>query len=217
MRGGAGGAGWRFVALIPYASRTGTRVNLAGLRARGWRLMVSATGAHRHEGFPYALDNGAWTAFQRKQPWDEGAFCDLVAALGDGADFIVAPDVVAGGLDSLRLSERWLLRLDGIGRRRLIAVQDGMASADVAPLLCGSVGVFVGGSTEWKLRTMTSWAVLARACGSYCHVGRVNTARRIKACALAGADSFDGSSASRFLRTLPMLDGARRQTAWVLE
>jgi hypothetical protein len=38
-----------------YASRTGTRRNLAALRAAGWRLLVSATGVHRHEGFCYML------------------------------------------------------------------------------------------------------------------------------------------------------------------
>lgn len=45
--------------MIGYASRTGTRRNLDALRAAGWRLMVSARGALRTEGFPYALDNGA--------------------------------------------------------------------------------------------------------------------------------------------------------------
>lgn len=30
-------------------------------------------------------------------------------------------------------------------------------------------------------------------------------------CVAAGADSFDGSSASRFATTLPLLDAARRQ------
>ena len=41
--------------------------------------------------------------------------------------------------------------------------------------------------------------------------GRVNTQRRIRLCAAAGADSFDGTSASRYAVTLPGLDSARRQ------
>ncbi len=56
--------------MIAYASRTGTRRNLAALRDAGWRLMVSARGVLRTEGFPYGLDNGAWTAFQRDEPFD---------------------------------------------------------------------------------------------------------------------------------------------------
>lgn len=44
--------------MIPYTSRTGTRSTLRALRADGWHLLVSATGVHRTEGFPYAIDNG---------------------------------------------------------------------------------------------------------------------------------------------------------------
>jgi hypothetical protein len=202
--------------MMPYASRTGTRRNLDALRARGWGLLVSATGVHRTEGFAtYGIDNGAWTAYQRGEPWNPQAFERVVAELGAGATFIVAPDIVGGGLASLRLSESWLPRLAGIGRRRLVPVQDGMTPADVEPLLGEDVGIFVGGLTPFKLATMPSWASAARRCGAYCHVGRVNTARRIKLCAMAGADSFDGTSGSKFASTIPMLDNARRQSAWV--
>jgi hypothetical protein len=201
--------------MMAYASRTGTRRNLALLRARGWGLIVSATGVHRTEGFErYAIDNGAWTAHALGTPWDEGKFRQLVAALGAAADFVVAPDIVAGGLASLRRSEAWLPELDGVGFRRLVPVQDGMQPTDVAPLLGPDVGVFVGGTTDWKLRTLPTWGALARERAAYLHVGRVNSARRIRLCAQAGADSFDGSSGSRFAVTIPGLDSARRQTAW---
>lgn len=201
---------------MAYASRTGTARNLDALRAAGWGLLVSATGAHRTEGFQqYAIDNGAWTAYQRGEPWEEAAFVDLVAKLGSGAEFIVAPDIVAGGLDSLRRSVTWLERLEGIGRRRLIAVQDGMGTADVRPLLSRTVGIFVGGSVPWKLSTVRSWGALARDCGAYLHVGRVNTARRIALCASAAADSFDGTSVTRYAVTLPELERARRRWAWL--
>jgi hypothetical protein len=201
---------------MAYASRTGTKRNLDGLRARGWGLMVSASGVHRTEGFNrYALDNGAWTTHNLGRPWSEARFRQLVDAFGAGADFIAAPDIVAGGLASLRLSVSWLPRLEHLRRLLLIPVQDGMEPADVRPLLGAQVGVFVGGETAWKLRTLPAWASLARERGAYCHVGRVNTVRRIRLCALAGADSFDGSSASKFAVTLPPLDNARRQTSWV--
>lgn len=67
--------------LIAYASRTGTKRNLAGLRGAGWRLLVSATGILRHEGFQYALDNGAWTAFQKGVPFDEQKFAAALRKL----------------------------------------------------------------------------------------------------------------------------------------
>jgi len=197
--------------VIAYASRTGTRRNLAALRAAGWRLLVSAGNRLSTEGFGYALDNGAWGCFQRGCLFDEAAFERAVDGLGADADWIVIPDIVAGGLDSLRYSLSWLPRLEPLGRPLLLAVQDGMTAADVAPLLGSRLGLFVGGSTHGKLATTLQWAALARRRGCWCHVGRVNTARRIRLCAAAGAESFDGSSASRFASTVPLLDAARRQ------
>ena len=196
-----------------YASRTGTRRNLAALRAAGWRLMVSARGVWRTEGFPYAVDNGAWTAYRRGESFDRDAFRRCVWLLGPGADFVVAPDIVAGGLDSLRMSLRWLDWLWGLppSVRLLVPVQDGMAVEDVEPHLGARVGIFVGGTDAWKERTAAAWGRLARERGAYLHVGRVNTARRIAIATEAGADSVDGSSASRFATTVPLLTRAASQ------
>ena len=205
--------------MIGYASRTGTRRNLAALRAAGWRLIVSATGVHRTEGFHYALDNGAWTAHQQGRAFDVAAFKRLVAQLGADADFVVAPDIVGGGLPSLDLSLSWLPRLMSSCARVLIPVQEGMTADDLRPHLSSTVGIFVGGQPEvrgsgrieWKLLTLPTWAALARERSAYLHVGRVNTQRRILACSAAGADSFDGTCASRYVCTLPGLDRALRQ------
>jgi len=97
--------------LLAYAPRSGTRRNLEALRACGWGLLVSATGVLRTEGFAtYALDNGAWTAYRQGRPFDEAAFFRAVEALAEGAQFVVVPDIVCGGLASLRFSEAWLPR-----------------------------------------------------------------------------------------------------------
>jgi hypothetical protein len=203
--------------LIPYASRTGTRRNLAGLRERGWRLLVSARGVLRHEGFRYALDNGAWTAFQRREPFDEAAFVIALAKLGAGADWTVVPDIVAGGLESLAYSLSWLDRVLASTPVALLAVQDGMEAEHVRDRLGARLGIFVGGSTEWKLDTLSLWCALGRERGCIVHVGRVNSAKRINLCAYHGATSFDGSSASRYAVELPGLDNATRQLALGLE
>lgn len=67
--------------LVGYASRTGTRRNLATLQDADWRLLVSAKGALRTEGMRYALDNGAWSAFVQQEPFDENAFSLLLTGL----------------------------------------------------------------------------------------------------------------------------------------
>jgi hypothetical protein len=192
---------WPGSCLTAFASRTGCRRTLEALRSHGWGLFVSATGSLRTEGFStYALDNGAWTAYRQGRPFDEGAFLRAVELLGAGAQFLVVPDIVCGGLASLRLSELWLPRLEGVGRRRLLAVQNGMVPADVRHLLSSQVGIFVGGDSAWKEGTLPVWGELARKTGCYLHVGRVNTVRRIRLCRLAGTASFDGTSVTRSRR-----------------
>jgi hypothetical protein len=197
--------------MVSYASRTGTKRNLEAMRRAGWHLLVSAKGTLRTEGMPYALDNGAWTAYQQGQDFDEDAFLLAVDKLGEGAEWIVLPDIVQGGMASLDYSLRWMERLRGIPTRLLIAVQNGMEPDDVRSLLNPSVGIFVGGSTEWKEATAGAWGSVARRRNCYLHVGRVNTVRRIRICAAAGASSIDGTSVSRFAKTLSPLDAASRQ------
>ncbi len=197
--------------LYAYASRTGTRRTLAALRQAGWRLLVSASGSLRSEGFPYALDNGAWTAYQQGKPFEARAFLCALRKLGGKADWTTLPDIVAGGPASLALSLQWLRPVLEESPRALLAVQDGLTSDDVVPYLGERVGIFVGGSTAWKLQTMAQWARLGRQVGCLVHVGRVNTARRVHQCALAGVTSFDGTSVSRYVQTLPLLEHARRQ------
>ncbi|WP_236078652.1 hypothetical protein [Paraburkholderia domus] len=197
--------------MVGYASRTGTRRNLEALADADWRLLVSAKGEHRPEGMRYAIDNGAWTAYQRGEPFDESAFLAVIEKLGEGADWIVLPDIVQGGLASLEYSLRWKERLRGMPSQLLIAVQDGMQLDDVARFLSPVVGIFIGGSTAWKEATAEAWGLLARRRNCHLHVGRVNSARRIRICAAAGADSFDGSGPSRYSNALPRLDRATRQ------
>lgn len=201
--------------MIGYASQTSTRRNLDALRAAGWRLLLSPAAESRNGweafGFRYCLDNGAWAAFQAGKSFDEDAFERLLEARGEGADWAVLPDIVAGGMESLALSVRWMNRVLASCPMVLIAVQDGMEPADLAPLVSARVGIFLGGSTEWKLARMRDWGEFCAERGVYYHVARVNTARRFKMAHAAGADSIDGSSATRFAKTLPLLDGARRQ------
>ena len=196
--------------MLGYASRTGTRRNLDALRAAGWGLVVSAAGRHRDEGFEdILLDNGAWSYHWAGRSFDPGPFRAILSMFGTKAGLLVAPDVVEGGLGSLALSVSWLPDLAAYPGVTLIPVQDGMEDADVRSLLGPRVGIFLGGSTVWKLATVDRWGRLAREVGCWYHVGRVNSARRIAMCHKAGANSFDGSCASRFSVKLPLLEAAR--------
>lgn len=200
--------------MICYASRTGTKRNLAALRGAGWGLLVSRAGEWRTEGFPrICADNGAWADYQAGRPFDEDGFERFliwIEAQPVQPDWIVLPDIVAGGMASLALSLRFLNRCAAVAPLVLIAVQDGMTPDDLRPLVGHSVGVFLGGSTEWKLATMLGWGRFCVERGCHYHVARVNSGKRMYLALAAGADSIDGSSASRYAVTLPKLDQASR-------
>jgi hypothetical protein len=201
--------------MLCYAARTGTKKNLEALKAAGWRIMISP-GERRSPppGFRYAIDNGAWTAFTQKTLWDWDAFAVLVDRHGAQADFIVVPDVVADAKRSWDLSREWLCRLRNYVRI-LFALQDGMSAEQVGSILSAhrNCGLFLGGSTEWKLREMYAFGKVAHAFGRYYHVARVNTQRRMRLAIEAGAHSIDGSSASRFACNVKPLDVASRQSS----
>lgn len=199
--------------MIAYASSTGTKRNLAALTGAGWRLMFSPFSRERpgHGAFRYALDNGAWAAYQAKRPFDADAFCRMVDDHSAGADWVVLPDIVAGGKESLDFSLSWW----GLGPfwrcPLMLAVQNGIEPDDVAHIVGPNLGIFIGGTSEWKEASALSWGKLAREAGARLHMGRVNSQRRIKIAQAAGCDSFDGSSVTRYAVTLPKLDSAKRQ------
>lgn len=197
--------------MISYATITGTKRNLEALKDAGWRLFVTPFSCSWNvRDFNYAVDNGAWSFHQQGKSFNDERFLECVEKLGDKADFIVVPDIVCGGLASLELSLKWLPRLAKY-RLVLIPVQDGMEWDHVRPFLSERVGIFLGGSTEWKLKTARYWGTLAREVGCYYHIGRVNSKRRIALCKDAGANSIDGTSASRFSMNVSTLDAAVRQ------
>jgi len=141
-------------------------------------------------------------------------FTALVEAHGAAADFVVMPDVVGEGQRSLIVSEQWIRKnSNGMPKRLLLAVQDGMTVDEVSAFVRHwRVGIFLGGTTEWKLKTLYYWGCVAHALNCYYHVGRVNTIERIRLCAEAGADSFDGTSATMYSVNVRKLDSARKQS-----
>ena len=198
--------------LIGYASNTGSSRNLEALRLAGWRILLTPDKPTPRAGLRFAIDNGAWPAYQNKTAFPSKLFGALVERNGGQADFVVIPDVVAGGAASMRFSRYWMPRLKGL-RLPLLAIQDGMTAAEVSEFLgeYPQAGLFLGGSTEWKLRTMYSWGAVAAALGRYYHVGRVNSAKRIRLVHEAGAHSFDGTAATRYSVNVPRLQAARAQ------
>lgn len=143
----------------------------------------------------WAYDNGAFTDWRHGTPFDEAQFLADVLAMVDESnrpDWVVLPDIVAGGLASLGASLAWLSRLHRLPLRFALAVQDGMTPADI-PWDAPFNVLFVGGSVGWKLENGATWAAAAHEHGKACHIGRVGSARRLRWAAGAGADSVDSA------------------------
>jgi len=156
----------------------------------------------------FAIDNGAYICHLYKTPFPEERFLRLCNMWGNGADWIAIPDVVGNGSKTLDLLPIWIdkIKQQSPNARLLLVWQDGITKQDILPYIEKGIGVFVGGTTEAKLKNM-SW--IARLCidnDVYCHIGRVNSERRVRLCRDIGANSFDGSGWSRFICTLMYLE-----------
>ena len=112
-------------------------------------------------------------------------------------DFVVVPDIVTGGVESLAFSAGWR---DFVPAEMpaYLAVQNGMGHGDVAAHLDEMAaadwpyaGLFVGGDLDWKLATGEAWVDFAHERGLRCHIGRVGTASRVAWARAIGADSID--------------------------
>mgnify|MGYP003649797064 CR=1 FL=1 len=159
----------------------------------------------RCDRYPIALDNGAYGAWASGEPWDEIRWLKMVVRCEGRSEieWVVVPDVVADRDATLCSWSRWAWILKrAYGYNLAFVVQDGMTPADV-PLgkaITKPTGghdavpvaadiVFVGGTTEWKWKTLRMWtAHFPRV-----HVGKVNSLRQLLAAHDAGAESVDGS------------------------
>lgn len=186
------------------------------------RLRDMSAHVHPLPGLPFVIDNGAWACHQAGVEWSPEPMLALAARLGLahpggyyreglGRGFAVLPDIVGGGQASLdrslafRDAQRNGPLSDSIATW-LLAVQDGMDPETIAPLLERyHLGLFVGGSREWKWQTAHLWAEIGLDLGVHVHVGRVNGLRRAQLCRDLGIQSCDGSSVSQYADNAPKM------------
>lgn len=143
---------------------------------------------------PWVLDNGAFKLWRNGKPFNSERFERVARAAAEHPvkpDFVVAPDVVADSARSLPLSVAWAPVLRSMGHRVALVVQDGMTAEDVRDVAGLFDVLFVGGSLDWKLKTLDSWCRVARDLGLLVHAGRMGGKRRIELAKCAGVDSVD--------------------------
>ena len=143
----------------------------------------------------YALDNGAFSCFKNNQLFCNHTFLNFldkwVVKNKTKPQWIVVPDVVGDKEKTITSFFHWENKLKVYGFPLAFAVQDGMTKKDIPNNI--SI-IFIGGSTEWKVKTIPYWtAHFPRV-----HVARVNGWTRLLNSYLAGAESVDGTGFFRF-------------------
>ncbi len=106
--------------------------------------------------------------------------------------FAVAPDVVGDAVATWRRSEPVLPVLREMGYKAALVAQDGIEDTNIqwGTFDC----LFMGGTTEYKLSGIAyEVAAEAKRRGKWLHMGRVNSRRRLRAAAVSGYDSADGT------------------------
>lgn len=153
-----------------------------------WQLRTPLT-KYALAGVPYGLDNGCFSSFDRK------TWLRLVKEAIDAPPvFCCLPDIVG---DARRTREMfdWFYE-DCRPLPKALVLQDGIANVDIP--WRNIAAVFVGGSDAFKISQEAQAACkAAKVMGKWVHVGRVNTAKRVRDW-IGVADSIDGSGISMY-------------------
>lgn len=146
-------------------------------------------------GVDWILDNGAYHYWLHKLKFDYEKFEDAVIKTSSvhQPDFIVCPDIVAGGNDSLLFSLDYVTKIPA-GYNIYLPVQDGMKYSDVENVCDVFDGFFVGGTLQWKIKTAKMWVNFAHENNLKCHIGRIGTYKRLCWANYINADSVDSST-----------------------
>ena len=143
-------------------------------------------------GLSWAADNSAYSGFNEQEYMN---MMILYQPLPKPL-WVCAPDVVGDAVATLALFTHWQPVIASYGYPVALVAQDGLQ--DEAIPWDGFDCLFIGGSTAWKLGAQCRAVVSeAKRRNKLVHMGRVNSARRLRYAQSIGCDSVDGSSYDR--------------------
>ncbi len=203
--------------LVQVGEFTGKRLSLIEHFGWGRCWIARDRRVYVYDGEPWILDNGAFRDWRKGVAFSHDLYrrviytkaLPAIAASGNPPLFLVAPDIPAGGLESLELSVEAADPFRGylpLTINRYLAVQDGMEPEDVEPYLeideeisseLGRPfryfdGLFLGGTDAFKLEA-ARWAALAQKHGLGFHYGRCGTPTKVAQAIEVGASSIDSA------------------------
>lgn len=140
----------------------------------------------------WAADSGCFSAPAQFDPLRYLGFLAKYQYAADRCLFATMPDVVGDAKATLAAVKHWPAILRAMGFRPALVAQDGLERLPVPwdDFDC----LFTGGTTRWKLSEAAyQLALEAKNRGKWIHMGRVNSARRLRAAAISGYQSADGT------------------------
>lgn len=149
----------------------------------------------------WAFDNGAFTDWKNKVPFNDEEFLKRTRTIETlprerKPDWCVCPDMV-GERMSLAYSVEWrdVVERYSPNLSWYLALQDYVHPTDVthALRLGRFEGLFIGGTTTWKLETAAFWVKFGHGKELPVHLARVNGPNRLQWAVDIGADSVDGT------------------------
>lgn len=138
---------------------------------------------------PYVLDNDAFSAWTNGTEWNHAAWTAMLQRAmlhKHKPSWVLVPDVVTDKAATLANWEKHAPEAATYRWPLAFAAQDGMTPDDVPS---DAAIVFIGGSTEWKWRSLPTWCANFRRV----HVGRVNNIEKVYHCEDMGVESVDGT------------------------
>jgi len=186
-----------------------------------WHILARETGRLGHlyspmaqrgpwPWFPYGLDNGAFSCWEprtntfdaakwarNEDKWRQLIFWATAAKIKPR--WAICPDVPGNSEKTFEKWEKHFWEIKDAGLTAALAVQDGMTVESVLFLKNQPAVVCVGGSTDWKWETISTWAKhFPRV-----HLLRCNSPEKLYFLESIGVESCDGTGWNR---------GDRKQT-----
>lgn len=142
---------------------------------------------------PWAIDNGAFSGFDRKSFL---SLLDREFERRESCLFVALPDVVGSAIRTLECFAHWRPIIPK-GYKVALVAQDGQESLPIPWVEIDAV--FIGGSTQWKISQHAEKIIrCAQVMGRWTHVGRVNDPARFEHFEQIGVDSIDGTGLARY-------------------
>lgn len=184
-----------------YLSSSGTKKQVQALRASGVALGLMLT-PRSFVRVALAQQYGSWAAdngcYSQGESFDLAAYLKWLEKMVPAQSnclFATAPDVVGDAVATWARSRDVLPQIRELGYKAALVGQNGIEDLEID--WDAFDALFIGGTTAWKLsETAYRLVVEARARGKWCHMGRVNSRKRLIAAAVSGYQSADGTHVS---------------------